>query len=124
MTNPIPLLLGFTLIASCASNRVVEGPVGLGQTAFVSGPHVRADRIIEDSRCPADVQCVWAGRLIVAATVIGGGWTKQVELTLGVPIDIGDGKLTLVKAVPARQTNKEQNEPLAYRFTFDFQDGL
>ena len=124
MANLIPLLLSFALIASCASNRVVEGPVGLGQTAFVSGPHVRADRIIEDSRCPADVQCVWAGRLILAATVIGGGWTRQVELTLGVPINIADGKLTLVKAVPARQTNKQQNTLQAYRFTFDFQGGL
>ena len=53
-----------------------------------------------------------------------GGWTKQVELTLGVPIDIADGKLTLVKAVPARQTDGQQKKSLAYRFTFDFQGGL
>ena len=124
MKKSVPLLLILAMLASCASHGPIEGPVRLGQTAFVGGPKVRADHIVEDSRCPADVQCVWAGRLIVAATVIGGGWTRQVELTLGVPIDIADGKLTLVKAVPARQTDNQQKKPLAYRFTFDFQGGL
>ena len=124
MKKSVPLLLIPAMLAACASNGPIEGPVRLGQTAFVSGPKVRADHIIEDSRCPVNAQCVWAGRLIVAATVIGGGWSKQVELTLGVPIDIADGKLTLVKAVPARQTDKEQRKPPAYRFTFDFQGGL
>lgn len=124
MKKSVPLLLIPTMLAACASNGPIEGPVRLGQTAFVSGPKVRADHIVEDSRCPVNAQCVWAGRLIVAATVSGGGWTKKVELTLGVPIDIADGKLTLVKAVPDRQTDKEQRKPLAYRFTFDFQGGL
>lgn len=124
MTNSIPLLLSIALLTSCASNGPIEGPVRLGQTASVSGPRVRPERIIEDSRCPAGVQCIWAGRLIVAATVIGGGWSKQVELTLGVPIDIADGKLTLVSVVPARQTDPQRSKPPAHRFTFDFQGGL
>lgn len=124
MTSPISLLLNFALLTSCASNRAIEGPVRLGQTAFVSGPRVRPDRIIEDSRCPRDVQCIWTGRLIVATTVIGGGWSKQVELTLGMPIDIADGKLTLVSVLPASQTDQQRSMPLAYRFTFDFQGGL
>lgn len=119
-----PLLLSLVMLASCASNRPIEGPARLGQIAFVSGPKVRADHIIEDSRCPVNAQCVWAGRLIIAATVIGGGWTKQVALTLGVPIDIADGKLTLVKATPALQTGQQVRKPPAYRFTFDFQGGL
>ena len=124
MMNPIPFLFCLALLTSCASNRMVEGPVRLGQTAFVSGPRVRPDRVIEDSRCPANAQCVWAGRLIVGATVIGGGWSRQVELILGEPIDIADGKLTLVRAVPAPRTDKRPSKLSAYRFTFDFQGGL
>lgn len=122
--KPVPFLSILTMLASCASNGPSEGPVRLGQTAFVSGPKVRADRIIEDSRCPGNVQCVWAGRLVLAATVFGGGWSKQVELTLGVPVDVADGKLTLVGAVPAPRTGKQQGKPAAYRFTFNFQGGL
>jgi len=114
----LPLLVG------CASDRVTEGPVGLGQMAYVSGPRVRADSVIEDSRCPVDVQCVQAGRLVVRATVLGGGWSKQVDLTLGVPVDIADGKLTLAEATPSRRAEGQGRESPAYRFTFKFEGGL
>lgn len=56
--------------------------------------------MVEDSRCPADVRCIVEGRLIVSATVLGGGWSKQVDLTLGIPVPIADGILTLVDATP------------------------
>lgn len=96
----------------------------LGQMAAVSGPRVRPDQVIEDSRCPIDVQCVWAGRLIVRATVFGGAWTKQVDLTLGIPVTVADGSLTLVAATPVPITDDGDGKPLPYRFTFAFQGGL
>lgn len=69
-------------LVNCASTRPVEGPVRLGQIAAVNGPRVRADRVIEDSRCPSDVQCVQAGRLIVQVTVFGGGWSNDWTFSL------------------------------------------
>lgn len=53
------------------------------------------DRVIEDSRCPADVQCIQAGRLVVRATVLGGGWCKEMDLTPGTPVPVADGMLRL-----------------------------
>jgi hypothetical protein len=96
----------------------------LGQIASVNGPRVRPERIIEDSRCPIDVQCIWPGRLIVRATVLGGGWSKQIDLTLGIPVNVADGSLTLVEATPARESERRGSEPLPYRFIFAFQGGL
>ncbi|GGE94152.1 hypothetical protein [Sphingomonas prati] len=116
----LPLVL--SLLAGCATAGAVEGPVRIGRTAHVGGPRVRVDRIIEDSRCPVDTQCVWAGRLIVRATVLGGTSSRQVDLTLGEPVAIADGKLTLVAAVPDRSTGQRANAQ--YRFAFDFQGGL
>ena len=101
-------------------NSLKYATVMLGQIAYVNGPRVRVDRVIEDSRCPAVTQCVWAGRLIVRATVMGGTWSRQLDLTLGTPVDVADGKLTLVGAFPYRRTGK----PPSYRFTFSFQGGL
>ncbi|WP_312491178.1 hypothetical protein [Sphingomonas sp.] len=101
------------LLAGCVVARPVEGPVRLGQMAAVNGPRVRADRVIEDSRCPVGVQCVRAGRLIVRVTVFGGGWSRVMDLGLGTPVVVADGRLTLVAAT---------RRP--YRFTFDFQGGL
>jgi hypothetical protein len=117
-------LVSLPVLAGCASAGAAEGGVRLGQTAHVSGPRVRPDQVLEDSRCPVDTQCVWAGRLIVRATVLGGAWSRQVELTLGIPVDVADGKLTLVEAVPDRRMGKQEGRPLPYRFTFQFQGGL
>jgi hypothetical protein len=96
----IPLLVG------CASTRPVEGPVRLGQMAAVNGTRVRADRVIEDSRCPTDAQCVQAGRLIVQVTVFGGGWSRQFDLQPGMPVHVADGNLTLVEATPLPRTTR------------------
>jgi len=113
-------------LAGCAATGPVArfpiaGPVRLGEIAAADGPRVRPDRVIEDSRCPADVQCIQAGRLIVRATVLGGGWSKQLDLTLGVPTSVADGMLTLVEAVPVPITSG--TDMSAARFTFKFQGG-
>lgn len=123
---PVALLavmsLGGCVTTSPATGHLVEGPVRLGEMAAVDGPRVRPDRIVEDSRCPADVQCIVEGRLIVRATVLGGGWSKQVDLTLGIPVPIADGMLTLVDATPA-PIAPETAARAAARFTFTFQGG-
>lgn len=111
------------LLAGCASVRPTDGRVRLGQIAAVGGPRVRADRVIEDSRCPVDTQCVWAGRLVVRATVLGGGWSRQIDLTLGTPVNVADGQLTLVAATPEPRSG-QSSKALPYRFTFQFQGGL
>jgi len=113
-------------LAGCAAggpvvSQPIEGPVGLGEIAAVDGPKVRPDRVIEDSRCPADVQCIQAGRLVVRATVLGGGWSKQIDVTLGVPVPVADGMLTLVDATPVPISG--DTAPSAARFTFKFQGG-
>ncbi|MEA9482336.1 hypothetical protein JH302_00430 [Xanthomonas campestris] len=108
--------------ASPFTSQPIEGPVQLGEIAAVDGPKVRPDRVIEDSRCPADVQCIQAGRLIVKVTVIGGGWSKQVDLTLGIPVPVADGMLTLVNATPVPIDGDTSMSSTA-RFTFKFQGG-
>lgn len=112
-------LVSALMTGGCTSPPPIEGPVSLGQIAAVSGPRVRPDRVIEDSRCPRDVQCIQAGRLIVRVTIFGGGWSREMDLTLGMPVPVADGSLTLVDAVPA-----SADQPRRYRFTFRFQGGL
>ncbi|MCC8619882.1 hypothetical protein [Xanthomonas vesicatoria] len=131
MAHRLPAQIGAALLvaslAGCMGSRPsisqpVEGPVRLGEVAAVDGPKVRPDRVIEDSRCPANVQCIHAGRLIVRTTVSGGAWSKQVDLTLGVPVPVADGLLTLVEATPVPVT-EQAAPPSAARFTFTFQGG-
>lgn len=120
-------LLFVTLICltGCATvpTAQAEGPVGLGQAAYANGLRVRPVAIVEDSRCPALVRCVWAGRLVVRSEVIGGSWRETRDLELGKPQQIADGALTLVRAEPQKAAPGDI-KPDAYRFTFDFQGGL
>jgi hypothetical protein len=55
--------------------------------------------------------------------VFGGSWSKQVELTLGTPVPIADGMLTLVAVEPGRRSN-DPAQPQQLRFTFAFEGGL
>lgn len=84
---------------------------------------MRPDRVIEDSRCPVGVTCVWAGRVVLRATVSGGSWSKPMDLILGVPVNVADGKLTLVSVTPARKKS-ETARTTPSRFAFKFQGGM
>lgn len=124
-TEALTAFVAISLAGCAASSRVasppIEGPVRLGEIAAVDGPKVRPDSVIEDSRCPADVQCIRAGRLVVRATVLGGGWSKEIDFTLGVPAPVADGMLKLVDATPVPIPG--ETAASAARFTFEFQGG-
>ncbi|TMJ19294.1 MAG: hypothetical protein E6G92_05725 [Alphaproteobacteria bacterium] len=114
-----PIFLAAALLAACATvPPAAAGPVaGLGQVASVEGIRIRPLRVIEDSRCPANANCVWAGRLVLRAEVQSRGRSETRDLTLGVPIDVEAGRLTLAAAEPNRIAGREA-DPAAYRFTF------
>jgi len=72
---------------------------GLGETARLGDVTVRPIAILEDSRCPQDVECVWAGRLRLGAAISGVAGTS--ELTLGQRFALpGGGAILLISATP------------------------
>ena len=117
-------IFAFALTSCATIPPASAGPTaGLGLTAYSNGLKVRPLQIVEDSRCPTNVACVWAGRLVVRSEVTGGNWRQTRDLELGKPQQIADGMLTLVSAEPSKQTGAEI-DPRIYRFTFDFQGGI
>lgn len=42
-----------------------EFSLSIGQSALITGQdlEIRFEKVVEDSRCPKDVTCVWAGRV-------------------------------------------------------------
>lgn len=80
----ILLVLLWTLIGcSSGSSRPMEillGDVftlGQGQEAVIQSEdlHVRFDSVLEDSRCPTQVTCVWSGQARIAVAI----WRSQEE---------------------------------------------
>ena len=117
--------LALLALAGCATvpPAQAEGPVGLGQTVYANGLRVRPVEVVEDSRCPIDALCVWAGRVVVRTEVIGGSWRQTRDLEMGKPQQAADGTLTLVSVQPSKRADVPV-DPRSYRFAFDFQGGL
>lgn len=99
--------------------------VALGQTAYVDGPKIRPIKIIEDSRCPMNARCVWAGRVRILVAWVKSDSEQQVELTLGEPVPLADGALTLTAVKPSKMAGEGKKlVPSDYRFSFQFAGGL
>lgn len=105
------------LLSGCAAPPPAagDGLVRLGQTARFGRLLVTPVAVIEDSRCPQAVRCVWIGRVRIEAAVAG----VTTEMTLGQPLPVANGALMLAEVLPARQPDTEI-APAAYRFRFSF----
>ena len=117
-------------LAACAPMDVPSqvSPAGLqyvriGQTVTIGGPRVTPLALVEDSRCPQGVQCVWAGQVRITARVTTGAGAQVLELTTGKPVRIADGTLVLAGVLPAKRKNTAP-APGDYRFGFRFDGGL
>ena len=58
-------------------------------------------RVVEDSRCPSDTTCVWAGEAkLQISTRIDTAEAVQNEITAGQHVTVGDFRLVVVQLQP------------------------
>ena len=79
---------------------------------------VTPKKLVEDSRCPMNTRCVWAGRVVVTARIVGPGFSDTADLTLGEPFGTNGKMLALVSVRPEKTTQAEIG-PRDYRFAFE-----
>ena len=124
-----PALAALLTLSACATAGrdapLADGSdVALGQRAYVDGPLVQPIAVLEDSRCPMNARCIWAGRVRVQMVWIRGNGEKQpFEATLGEPVQLADGQFTLESVRPEKMTDMTL-KPEDYRFSFRFAGGL
>ena len=82
----------------------------LGQTVRLGPVSLTPVEVVEDSRCPTDVRCVWAGRLRLQVRLS----SETRVLQLNAPCA---GAVALTAAVPAPSAAAPVPAS-AYRFTF------
>lgn len=111
------------VLPGAAHSHVIEQITGLGQWVEVDrGVKVEPLAVIQDSRCPADVQCAWAGQVVISARVNDHGHRTKVRLTLGQPLTIGKGRLTLDQVMPEKRAGRIDRRD--YRFGFSYARAL
>ncbi len=118
-----PFVLLLTACTTTSMPRSDGSDVALGQEAMVDGPVIKPIAVIEDSRCPMNARCVWAGRVRLKMLWVRSQSNQEFELTLGEPKPLADGSITLTSVRPDKRTDVVL-KPSDYRFSFSFAGGL
>jgi hypothetical protein len=109
-----------------AQEEKVEAPqiairIGLGETIDLQGTMITFAEVLEDSRCPRTVQCVWAGRARVKVIVEDSrgnlvekefifGQTKPNELKDMLIIEQEEYTIEAINVIPYPQESGEDLE--------------
>ncbi len=90
------------------------GEVAAGTTETTITP----TQVTEDSRCPANANCIWAGRVVVKANVsFDGGLATEQSFESDKTLELPEGKITLTEVKPHKTLNGVI-KPEDYLFTF------
>lgn len=113
-------------LSACVINRDADmtgNNVRLGETLYVNGSPIRPIEVLEDSRCPSNVQCIWAGRVRLRMLWVKVSGNQEFELISSEPSALAEGTITLTSVSP----NKVADVPIQpgdYRFSFEFKNRL
>ncbi len=90
---------------------------GINETADLgNGLRVRPLEVLEDSRCPQNARCVWAGRLRLRVNIDGVG-DREITNEAGA-VQTPRGAFSLVAISPGPWTDWPEGAKPGYRFGF------
>jgi hypothetical protein len=109
----LTFIFGAAQVVSAQTAREVRLRVGQQKTVVLENKfRIKFISVMEDSRCPKDVDCVWAGNAKIKIQVsMTGGPTKTFEIntTTGGPLggQIESYSISLVSLTPDRRSNRK-----------------
>lgn len=118
----LPLL---ALLGDCAS---VPPPFAEAGTAVPIAEGVHVGKVVavpqvllEDSRCPMNARCVWAGRVVLSTRLYGPDFDVTAPLTLGETFATHGTTITLAAVLPETRAGEDIPAP---NYLFAFEGGL
>ena len=111
------ILAAALALTACATTPISGSPIrsdglaALGQSTRVGALVVTPQAVVEDSRCPINARCIWAGRLIVTTRIDGAGLRETVNLTLGQAHATHGTGLALVSGEPGKMAGATPSPP-------------
>ena len=123
MKHFAPALLAVFATAACATMPAASdsGWAALGEATRAGSVVVQPLRVTEDSRCPMNARCIWAGRVAVEAKLVQNGHTRNVTLHSDAPLAVDGGVLAIDEISPSSFMTNDHPEAGDYRFHFAFQ---
>lgn len=96
-----------------------EGRITLrvGETGVFRNISIKPTEVVEDSRCPVNVNCIWAGTLKVKLDVLSGLGASNPTIELGGLITTEAEEIKLISVSPEKM--REETLPSDYEFVFE-----
>ena len=117
--------LGITVVSNASVDEVIAQintsehvEARIGESASALGVTILPQEVLEDSRCPVDVQCIWAGTVRLRALLTSGLGEAPQVFELGKPITTEVEEITLVEVLPGSEAGGELKAS-DYRFIFE-----
>lgn len=115
----LPLAALLTACVTGPAHPLNDGaPAALGETVQVGSVLATPVSVQEDSRCPYNVQCIQAGRVVVSTRLDGQGWRETVPLVLDEPYAVQGTTITVSRVFPDKIAQREVPRH-EYRFIFE-----
>ena len=88
--------------------KITEGnfSLKLHESKTIPDAKIVLSKIVEDSRCPIGVQCIWAGTAKAEITIVTTTGTSTEHIELGKSVMVGNNKLTFTDLSPSPQAGK------------------
>ncbi len=119
----ILIVLGFAYkysnITPEATSAIVKSAIGQKSTGLKIS--ITPEKIISDSRCPLNVQCIWAGTVEVQTLVDGTMPKGEFVFELNKPKTFGNFIITLIEVAPTKTAGVAINDS-SYNFTFEIKN--
>ena len=103
--------------ALCPTATTTPDAVSFGEIFEKDSIRVIPQELLEDSRCPLDVQCIQAGTVRVSVILDAEGEQKTMVMTQGTPVTFVGRTVLLVSTLPA-PNSKVTIRKKEYQFTF------
>ncbi|XKT74818.1 MAG: hypothetical protein ACJKTH_01900 [Patescibacteria group bacterium UBA2163] len=92
--------------------------IGVGESALVGYVRVTLNSVVQDSRCPVDVQCIQAGNIVVNVTLESDTDTLTTTIASdAAPITFDAFRISIADVAPESHSTKEIEES-QYRIVF------
>lgn len=94
------------------------GEIGVGKSIFINGVRVTLNKIVQDSRCPVDVQCIQAGWVTANITLQSDTDKETIDIQSNKPpVPFDSYQISIENIKPSRVAGAP-TEPNSYFITF------
>ena len=92
--------------------------LGVGQKGKVDDLNITVNSFVSDSRCPMDVQCIWAGEFKANVTLVGASKSETRNMSsIEAPYSFDGHIVSIITVLPAPKS-REKIIANDYRITF------